>query len=103
MSRLDADAADREIRTCKERIAAETGHAPTLFAYPNGRPADYTPETQAILRRHGFRLAFATTEGIAGPDSDWMAIRRLPTQADDLGSFAWIAAGLMRDSTATLL
>ncbi len=101
LSRLDADAADREIRTCKERIAAETGRAPTVFAYPNGRPSDYTPETQAILHRHGFRLAFATSEGIAGADSDWMAIKRLPSQAADLADFAWIAAGLMRDSASS--
>jgi len=94
LSRLDADAADREIRTCKERIEAETGRAPTTFAYPNGRRIDYTPETQAILRRHGFTLAFATSEGIAGPDSDWMAIKRLPAEAAlDLGEFAWLAAG----------
>lgn len=96
LSRLDSDAADREIRTCKERIAAETGRAPTLFAYPNGQPADYTDETKAILRRHGFRLAFATSEGIAGADSDWMAIKRLPSTATNLPDFAWIAAGLMR-------
>jgi peptidoglycan/xylan/chitin deacetylase (PgdA/CDA1 family) len=101
LSRLDADAADREIRTCKERIAAETGVSPRTFAYPNGRPSDYTAETQAILRRHGFDLVFATSEGIAGPDSDWMAVKRLPTEAADLPEFAWIAAGLMRDSTTS--
>lgn len=101
MSRLDADAAEREIRTCKERIAAETGVTPTTFAYPNGRPSDYTPETQQILRRHGFDLAFSTSEGIAGPDSDWMAVKRLPTEAADIADFAWVAAGLMRDSTTS--
>ncbi|MGZ3438191.1 MAG: polysaccharide deacetylase family protein [Polyangia bacterium] len=101
LSRLDADAADREIRTCKERIAAETGRAPTTFAYPNGRPADYTPETQQILRRHGFELAFSTSEGIAGADSDWMAVKRLPAEAPDLPAFAWLAAGLMKDSSSS--
>ncbi len=98
MSRLDADAADREIRLCKERIAAETGRAPTTWAYPNGRRTDYTPETQAILRRHGFTLAFATSEGIAGADSDWMAIKRLPAEiAHDPGALAWLAAGMGAD------
>ena len=101
MSRLDADAADREIRTCKDRIAAETGRTPTTFAYPNGRPSDYTPETQQILKRHGFDLAFSTSEGIAGADSDWMAVKRLPTEAADIPDFAWVAAGLMRDSTTS--
>jgi peptidoglycan/xylan/chitin deacetylase (PgdA/CDA1 family) len=97
-SRLSNDAADREIRTCKERIAAETGRAPSTFAYPNGRRTDYTPETQAILRRHGFTLAFATSEGIADADSDWLAIKRLPAEAaHDLGEFAWLAAGMGAD------
>jgi peptidoglycan/xylan/chitin deacetylase (PgdA/CDA1 family) len=96
LSRLDQAAADGEIRTCKQRIAAETGRAPTLFAYPNGRPADYTPATQELLKQHGFRLAFATSEGVAGPDTDWMAIKRLPSTATSVPDFAWIAAGLMR-------
>ncbi len=97
-SRLDSDAAEREIRTCQERIAAETGLAPTTFAYPNGRRTDYTPETQALLRRHGFTLAFATSEGIAGADSDWLAIKRMPAEAaHDLGEFAWLAAGMGAD------
>jgi peptidoglycan/xylan/chitin deacetylase (PgdA/CDA1 family) len=96
LSRLDADAADTEIRTCKERIAAETGRTPSTFAYPNGGRSDYTAETQTILRRHGFDLAFSTSEGIAGADSDWMAVKRLPTEAADLSAFAWLAAGLTR-------
>lgn len=68
LSRLDTAQMALEIRTCKERIEAETGRAPTCFAYPNGRATDYTPETKDILRRNGFSLAFATCEGIAGPD-----------------------------------
>jgi peptidoglycan/xylan/chitin deacetylase (PgdA/CDA1 family) len=100
MSRLDAAAAEREIRTCKERIATETGRAPTTFAYPNGRRSDYTAETQAILRRHGFSLAFSTSEGIAGADSDWLAIKRLPAEAaHDLGALAWLACGFGSDPT----
>jgi len=74
-------AADREIRTCRDRIAAETGKTPTYFAYPNGRPADYTVETQEILRSHGFTIAFSTSEGIAGAGTDWMAVKRLPSEA----------------------
>jgi peptidoglycan/xylan/chitin deacetylase (PgdA/CDA1 family) len=93
LSKLDRATAEREIATCRDRIKAETGHAPTTFAYPNGRPVDYTAETQAILREHGFTLGFSTSEGIAGPDTDWMAIKRLPGEAADLPDFAWLAAG----------
>jgi peptidoglycan/xylan/chitin deacetylase (PgdA/CDA1 family) len=96
MSRLDREAADREVRTCRERIVAETGRAPRYFAYPNGKPSDFTPETQEILRRHGFDVAFATSEGIAGDDTDWMAVKRLPGDALDVPDFVWLAAGLSR-------
>ncbi len=98
LSRLDRAQAEYEIRTCRDRIAQETGQTPTTFAYPNGRPADYTPETQAVLREHGFTTAFATTEGIAGSGTDWMAIKRLPGDAESVADFAWLAAGLSRAS-----
>ncbi len=91
LSRLDRSVAEREIRTCRDRIAAETGRVPVSFAYPNGRPEDYTPETQELLRGLGFTTVFSTSEGIAGSDTDWMAIKRLPGDGDVLGDFAWIA------------
>jgi peptidoglycan/xylan/chitin deacetylase (PgdA/CDA1 family) len=96
LSRLDRAAAEKEIGTCRDRIAVETGEAPTYFAYPNGRPADYTAETQAILKHHGFNIAFSTSEGIAGADTDFMAVKRLPGEAAQISDFAWLAAGLSR-------
>jgi peptidoglycan/xylan/chitin deacetylase (PgdA/CDA1 family) len=93
LSRLDGARAEQEIRTCRDRIAQETGRTPIYFAYPNGRATDYTDETKQILRRNGFTVAFSTREGIAGADSDWMAVPRLPGEAADLADFAWIAAG----------
>jgi peptidoglycan/xylan/chitin deacetylase (PgdA/CDA1 family) len=94
LSRLDRAGAAREIRTCRDRIAAETGRAPTYFAFPNGTPADFTHETQEVLREHGFRMAFSTIDGIAGADSDWMAVKRLPGIDSGVPSFVWLAAGL---------
>src|SRR5688572_19054267 len=96
LSRLDRDAAEREIRTCRDRIADETGRAPTLFAYPNGRAADFTAETKDLLRRSGFQVAFSTIEGIAGTDTDWMAVKRLPGAGHDVPDFVWTASGLAR-------
>jgi peptidoglycan/xylan/chitin deacetylase (PgdA/CDA1 family) len=96
LSRLDRAAAEREIRTCRDRIAAETGVVPTAFAYPNGRPEDYTAETQAILRGLGFTAAYATSEGIAGRQTDWMAVKRLPASGGDVADFAWIATSRSR-------
>jgi peptidoglycan/xylan/chitin deacetylase (PgdA/CDA1 family) len=96
LSRLDRATAEREIATCRDRIAAEIGVAPTAFAYPNGRPEDYTAETQAILRGLGFTAGYATSEGIAGPKTDWMAIKRLPASGGGVADFAWIATSRSR-------
>jgi peptidoglycan/xylan/chitin deacetylase (PgdA/CDA1 family) len=96
LSRLSRADAEREISTCKQRILDETGVAPSYFAYPNGRPVDYSAETQEILKANGFTTAFCTSEGIAGADSDWMAIVRLPGEAPNLRDFAWLASGLSR-------
>lgn len=96
LSRVKRSQVVQEIATCRDRILSETGRAPTCFAYPNGRPADFTRETQEILRGHGFTLAFSTTEGIASKDSDWMAVKRLPGQARNVWDLAWVASGLYR-------
>ena len=96
LSRLDRAAAEREIQTCRDRIAQETGRAPTLFAYPNGQAADFTPETKDLLRQAGFTVAFSTIEGIAGADSDWMAVKRLPGAGHNVPDFVWVASGLAR-------
>ena len=96
LSRLPRPEAEREIATCRERIKAETGHDPKTFAYPNGRASDYTAETQAILKEQGFTLAFTTVEGVALPNTDWLAIKRLPAYADNIPDFAYATAGLER-------
>ncbi|HVR02856.1 MAG TPA: polysaccharide deacetylase family protein [Polyangia bacterium] len=98
LSRVDRAGATREIGICRDRIAAETGKTPTYFAYPNGASADFTPETREVLQAHGFEIAFSTNQGIAGADSDWMAVKRVPGINDDVPSFVWQAAGLASGS-----
>lgn len=93
MSQISADAADEEIRLCRDRIESEIGIAPRFFAYPNGRAQDFTEQTKASLARHGFELGFATIEGVNDARSDRYAIRRQPTAARNLADFAWLVAG----------
>jgi peptidoglycan/xylan/chitin deacetylase (PgdA/CDA1 family) len=93
LSRLDRAGATREIVTCRDRIAAETGRSPTHFAYPNGMPEDYTRETQDLLREAGFRVAFCSSDGIAGADTDWMAVKRISSADEGAASLAWMATG----------
>lgn len=93
LARLEPAPRADEIRTCRDRIAAELGSAPTLFAYPNGRAADFDAATQADLRAHGFDTAFTTVEGVNGPATDWMAVRRVGG-GGGLPEFAWQVSGL---------
>ena len=73
MSKVDEERVDREVGLCRARIVAETAVEPTLFAYPNG---DFTSGAQALVRRHGFEVAFSTVEGINNGATDWLAVRR---------------------------
>jgi peptidoglycan/xylan/chitin deacetylase (PgdA/CDA1 family) len=93
LSQVDADRAEREIRTCRDRIATETGVPPRYFAYPNGRADDFTDETKTILRRCGFELAFSTIEGLHAPGADPYEIRRQPTRSERLSDYAWLVSG----------
>jgi peptidoglycan/xylan/chitin deacetylase (PgdA/CDA1 family) len=88
LSRLAPDQAAMEIRTCAERIAAETGKRPWLFAYPNGRAIDYTGQTQDQLREHGFTVAFSTSPGVANAKTDWLAVPRIAS-GENLTTFAY--------------
>jgi peptidoglycan/xylan/chitin deacetylase (PgdA/CDA1 family) len=85
VSRIGLERLDQEIRTCKERIAAETGAAPLTFAYPDG---DVIAPAKPLLKKHGFDLAFTIREGIVDAGTDWLDILRYPGPPT-LGRLAW--------------
>jgi peptidoglycan/xylan/chitin deacetylase (PgdA/CDA1 family) len=76
LSAVTEERVDAEISTCRERIRTETGLEPRWFAYPNGRARDFDARTQSALRRHGFEIAVTTEEGVNGPDTERLALRR---------------------------
>jgi peptidoglycan/xylan/chitin deacetylase (PgdA/CDA1 family) len=76
LSRVGPGRLDQELGTCRERIEAETGERPRFFAYPNGQREDFTPEVKQAVRRHGFEVAFSAIEGVNGPNTDWLEVRR---------------------------
>jgi peptidoglycan/xylan/chitin deacetylase (PgdA/CDA1 family) len=94
VSRLDLEALDGEVRTCRDRIAAETGTTPDMFAYPNGRTIDFTDEARATLQRHGFHTAFSSIEGLNDAETDWMAVRRL-SAGNSVADLAWRLSRLL--------
>jgi peptidoglycan/xylan/chitin deacetylase (PgdA/CDA1 family) len=93
LSLLSEAALDEEIRLCRERIEAETGARPRYFAYPNGQAEDFSDATQAALARYGFEVAFATEEGVNDPETDWMAVKRIPG-GGSVPELAWVVSGI---------
>ncbi|MBP7622096.1 MAG: polysaccharide deacetylase family protein [Gemmatimonadales bacterium] len=85
LTKVDRVVAAAEIRTCRERIAAATGRAPRVFAYPSG---DFDEQVQAVTANCGFDTAFSTVEGLARPDTDWLAVKRVSAERP-LTHLAW--------------
>lgn len=63
LARLPAAAQLAEIVGCRDRIAAELGETPRLFAYPVGKPGTYDLHTRVALQATGFRYAFSFSGG----------------------------------------
>jgi peptidoglycan/xylan/chitin deacetylase (PgdA/CDA1 family) len=90
MRGLPADRLRAEVETCRDRLAAETGVRPTVFAYPSGA---FDEPAKAAIRDAGFTLGFSTLRGVNGSTTDWLEIRRVhgPTAVDSL---AWLMSGI---------
>ncbi len=66
----------KEIRLSRERLRDELGASPALFAYTNGKPGDFTAETQRLLKAEGFKAAFTMIEGFLLPGDDPLNLPR---------------------------
>ena len=76
LSRCSPEAMRGEIFTCRDRMQAELGHAPKLFAYPNGGAVDYKAQTMDLLREAGFQAACCTRYGRVEKDTPLMELPR---------------------------
>lgn len=77
LSVLSADAAGGAIREGRSDLAAITGEAPALFAYPNGCPdSDYSARDARLVAACGFEAAVTTAPGVATPESSLFELPR---------------------------
>lgn len=65
LGRCARETARVEINQSRDRIQAELGAAPRLFAYPNGQSGDYHAETEALLEEAGFLASVTMSPGFA--------------------------------------
>jgi peptidoglycan/xylan/chitin deacetylase (PgdA/CDA1 family) len=83
LSRVTPERARDEVVESKREIERALGEEVALFAYPNGRPEDFTDETVALVRASGFRAAVTTRFGANESGSDPFRFRRgTPWEAD---------------------
>lgn len=70
----------RQLRRNRDVVAQITGHAPTVFAYPNGKPRkDYTPTHQGMIAGLGYLAAFSTEHGACTATAERFALPRITT------------------------
>jgi len=85
---------ESEITESRQRIAKETGVAPSSFAPPNG---DFNTATIGILRSQGFRAACTTIRGFNAPGTDPMLLRRIGVGNDSIPVLDTRLAGLFNE------
>jgi peptidoglycan/xylan/chitin deacetylase (PgdA/CDA1 family) len=76
LARCSEDQQAREIQQSRERLAAELGASPRLFAFTNGKQGDFTAVTQRLLKEAGFSAAFTMMEAFLLPEHDALELPR---------------------------
>lgn len=82
LSRCPDEKVEREITQSCAVLERETGTAPEVFAYPNGRAQDFDERAGQVLRRVGVRWALSTIGGFADRDCDPLALPRIGIGSD---------------------
>jgi peptidoglycan/xylan/chitin deacetylase (PgdA/CDA1 family) len=105
LARCPDEKVEREVSESCAALERETGRAPTVFSYPNGRTQDFDERAKRALRRRGVRWALSSIEGLACRDSDPLALPRIPIGSDlSFARFCLLVSGVgprrRRGSTA---
>lgn len=95
--------ARREIVESVDRIEAELGERPTLFAYPFGGADNITDSLRAYVGELGLRCCPSSDGGLVTPDADPLRLPRVPITPwyADVWQFGFEVMRL-RDRTAAL-
>lgn len=87
LSREQADRVWWELVHSKATLEAALQEEVALFAYPNGKAGDYTPQTVDLVRRAGYRCAVTTTFGTNHTGDDPYLWRRGTPWEEDASLF----------------
>ncbi|MDP3981345.1 MAG: polysaccharide deacetylase family protein [Chlamydiota bacterium] len=77
LSKLNPDIMEKEIidscKTVQEKLKTQI----ISFAYPNGRPDDFTEKSKEILKSYGALCAVTTIKGLNSLNEDLFALKRI--------------------------
>lgn len=76
LSRVDNAQARHEIMQSKQMIEQKIGKNVDYFAYPNGQPADITPDVITLVKQSGYAAGFTTIPGKNTHKSDFYYLKR---------------------------
>lgn len=89
---------EAELVTARQTLENRLQRPVTSFCYPNGRKGvDFNPDHETLLKRIGYRCAFATDRALFRPAVDNpMAIGRIPAGHDLTSDPAWFRLSAAR-------
>lgn len=93
LSRVSPKRAWQEIVDSKRMIERTLGRPVKAFAYPNGRPGDYTDTVKQLVREAGFTCAVTTRFGVNTLADDPYELKRGGPWEEHLPTFALKLAG----------
>ena len=96
LSRLPDGEVAAEVCPSHLSILDKTGVEPVVFAYPNGRAADFDDRARAAVEHLGIRYAVSTIAGRNDAETDPLALRRIGVGSDlSFARFKLLASGAL--------
>jgi peptidoglycan/xylan/chitin deacetylase (PgdA/CDA1 family) len=88
LAHMPPDRAAAEIAGSKRALERALGARVQAFAYPGGKPGDFSVETVRLVREAGFSCAVTTLFGSNPPGQDRYSLRRVALADLDASTFA---------------
>ena len=88
LTTLCPEDAARELTQSKALLESKLQRPITVFAYPFGEPAHFSPEIQAMVKKAGYSAACSAIEGINFPGVDRFALARIHIRDEPASMFA---------------
>ncbi len=91
LSRVPLERARREIEESGRRLAEMTGREAAWFCYPQGGPADFTPQVRDLVAAAGYRGCFVAYQNQLEPEDPYALPRTCVSS--DMTDFRWTLCG----------